>query len=431
MRHPPGHLRPGRQTAGAHDLGDVLQQDDQPRRPPLLGGEGDEHGPHAARSRALEAGGRVRGRAGHLHLDLAFRLSQKRPAQGREQGRDGGIARQMAGKILPALRCAEAPGQQSLGSGIDRDDRPRAVDRHDAGRGAAQDLLDVVAPTSQIVPLTFERAGHAVERIDEDPRFVASGPFDPDVQIARRHAARSARQQGDRPRHPPRQEVADNRQQEDGEARDDQHRVLDLSFAAGRHATVLDERNGNRADRPLLVDAHGSGQGQEIEVARPLLGQEERLPVDVDGAVGLSVHAFVEQTRAVELARAGRQQLGVAVHVDVLPHDPPQPEDHVVVDHPALLRAGDGEVVLRHMARHLQRGEPGGRDVPVDLACRRSCGEEGEGQERQQTRDEEHRHQAPRVGGTQGQPRQVRSGRPGHGAGDSDDQQRQKTVQEE
>src|SRR5437879_4026735 len=42
MRDPPRHFGPGREPSRAHDLGDVLQENNRARWSPLLGGEGNE-----------------------------------------------------------------------------------------------------------------------------------------------------------------------------------------------------------------------------------------------------------------------------------------------------------------------------------------------------------------------------------------------------
>ena len=112
------------------------------------------------------------------------------------------LARQQIGGALPH-RVRPQP-QQPRGRGVDGGHGAVGVDRHDAGRDAFEDGLDVAPPpfgflrlaleidgrALQLAPAAGQFLGHAVERLDQRPELVFGLALDAVIQVARADLAR-------------------------------------------------------------------------------------------------------------------------------------------------------------------------------------------------------------------------------------------------
>src|SRR5713226_1890452 len=82
---------------------------------------------------------------------ISVTSSRRMIMPGGTQRPDCRVASQALRQAGPRLERDGGAAQELLGGGVDRDDRPDPVDRHDAHRGAPQDLLDVILSASQVL----------------------------------------------------------------------------------------------------------------------------------------------------------------------------------------------------------------------------------------------------------------------------------------
>ena len=124
--------------------------------------------------------------------------------------------------------------------------------------------------------------------------------------------------------------MAANSTSNDGAGEHAAGEVVDLAFDL-----ALAERERHRQDRLTAEDGHRSRRDKILEWADAIFGDRDRTAVEHHLAVDGCRRSRGQQSGLEQIALAGRRELRPVVEVDVLIHDLPDPDHHVVARAPS------------------------------------------------------------------------------------------------
>ena len=207
VRQPSRHLAPGRDLLRADERRHIVEHQHDAFRRPALADERRRHGRQMDLLPVAGDGNLLRGRLRHGAAGSGEQRRQRLEIGPIEHGQRG-LADNRAGQ-------AEQPRRRA----VDRRHRAAGIDRHDAGRNALENRLDVAAALLhlEMLPLELDRrsvdlaaarrqlARHRVERVDERAELVVALRLDVLIQAAGADLAGGRREHQHRPRDPLRQ----------------------------------------------------------------------------------------------------------------------------------------------------------------------------------------------------------------------------------